>query len=513
MGRFRILERIGAGGMGTVYRAFDERLQRQVAVKEVETPDPARMLREAQAAARLNHPGVVTLYELGEADGRAVLVSELVPGRTLAALRGSGELCDRDVAEIGADLCEALAHAHERGVVHRDLKPQNVIVRDEASAGRRAKLMDFGIARVAGAPTLTADGEVIGTLSYMSPEQAEGDLAGPPSDVYSLALTLYECWAGRNPVAGPSPATTVRRIGAGVAPLRLARPDLPEGLTDSIDACLDPDPDARPAPYELGECLESELDRLDAVHRLGGTDPDPDSAEAAPRGLSGARLAALVGIGIALIVLAGPAGAPGTALLLAALCLPGILIGAPAAALVPCVAPPLAAVGLGSAAAALGAAGPSALGRAILGLSSWTMLLAASLALGTGPDLGIAAPAPAGWSADPGVAADSILAPMLTLDSLLGAAVFALAAVSLGQILALRHGAVALLGAMVWAAAVDAALSLVGDGDLGGHPLGVVLAAGLAVAAEFALRHGHARTRDELSGAAARRGRLAGRLA
>ena len=471
------------------------------------------MLREAQAAARLNHPGVVTLYELGEADGRAVLVSELVPGRTLAALRDSGDLCDREVAELGADLCEALAHAHERGVVHRDVKPQNVIVRDEARAGWRAKLMDFGIARVAGAPTLTADGEVIGTLAYMSPEQAEGDLAGPPSDVYSLALSLYECWAGRNPVAGPSPATTVRRIGGGVAPLRLARPDLPEGLTDSIDACLDPDPDARPTPSELAR-----LPRVGARpprrrpsaerHRSGR-----GAREDAPRRLSAARLFGLVGIGAALIVLAGPGGASGTALVLAALCLPAFLVGAPAAALAPCAAAPLAAIGLGSAAAALGAAAPSALGRAILGVSSWAWLLAASLALGAGPDLGIAASAPAGWSADPALAADSILAPMLTLDSLLGAAVFAVAAVSLGQILALRHAAVALLGAMVWAAAVDAALSLVGDGDLGGHPVGVVLAAGLAVGAEFALRRGHARSRDELTGAAARRGRLAGRLA
>ena len=135
MERFRLLERIGSGGMGTVYRAFDERLQRQVAVKEVEPPTPTRVLREAQAAARLNHPGIVTLYELGERDGRALLVSELVPGQTLAALRAAGGLCDREVAEIGADLCDALAHAHARGVVHRDLKPENVIVRDDARAG------------------------------------------------------------------------------------------------------------------------------------------------------------------------------------------------------------------------------------------------------------------------------------------------------------------------------------------------------------------------------------------
>src|SRR4051794_29049376 len=189
MERFRLLERIGSGGMGTVYRAFDERLQRQVAVKKLRACDPDRVMREAQAAARLNHPAIVTLYELGEHEGHAVLVSELVPGETLAELESTGELCDRDVAAIVADLCEALVHAHDRGVVHRDIKPENVIVRELGGIGRRAKLMDFGIARIAGSPTLTANGEVVGTLAYMSPEQAEGEIAGPPSDIYSLALT------------------------------------------------------------------------------------------------------------------------------------------------------------------------------------------------------------------------------------------------------------------------------------------------------------------------------------
>ena len=190
MDRFRLLERIGSGGMGVVYRAFDERLQRPVAVKEVTAGEPGRVLREAQAAARLNHPGIVTLYELGELSGRALLVSELVPGETLARLREDGSLSDREVGELAADICDALAHAHARGVVHRDVKPDNVIVRDDQGAGRRAKLMDFGVARIAGAPTLTGAGEVVGTLAYMSPEQAEGLVAGPESDVYSLALTL-----------------------------------------------------------------------------------------------------------------------------------------------------------------------------------------------------------------------------------------------------------------------------------------------------------------------------------
>ena len=201
MGRFRVIERIGSGGMGTVYRAFDERLQRQVALKEVHALDPSRVLREAQAAARLNHPAIVTLYELGERDGRAVLVSELVPGDTLAHLGSDGRLCDRDVAEIAADLCDGLAHAHERGVVHRDVKPQNVIVRDELAAGRRAKLMDFGIARVADAATLTATGEVVGTLAYMSPEQLRGEDLTFDCDVWALAMIAYEMLTGSHAFA------------------------------------------------------------------------------------------------------------------------------------------------------------------------------------------------------------------------------------------------------------------------------------------------------------------------
>jgi eukaryotic-like serine/threonine-protein kinase len=485
MERFRLLERIGSGGMGTVYRAFDERLQRDVAVKEVAADDPSRVLREAQAAARLNHPGIVTLYELGEWRGRAMLVSELVPGRTLASMHGEGLLSDRDVAEIGTSLCGALAHAHARGVVHRDLKPQNVIVGDGHGAGPEAKLMDFGIARIAGTPSLTERGEVIGTLAYMSPEQASGELAGPETDAYSLALTLYECWAGTNPVAGRTPAETARRIGAGVAPLRTARPDLPEGIGDTIDACLEADPALRPTVAELGECLEAETDGLDCELALLASSPDdPGPARGSRRAL---RMLGIVCLAAALAALAGPGGIPGAALVLAVLSLPSLLVGLPLAALAPLAAPALAATGLGSAATALGAAGDSAIARGVLGAAAWAWLLACSLALGVGPELGIAPPAPHGWAADPALAADAVLAPLLEAESLLGVATFALAAVALGWALSLRHASIALLAAMVWAAATDAALSVVGNGALGGRPVGIVLAAALAVALEFGL--------------------------
>jgi serine/threonine-protein kinase len=262
LNRFLIERRIGSGGFGVVYEAWDGRLERPVAVKAIESGGAqgcGRVLREAQAAARLNHPGIVTLYEMGEEDGNALLVSELVDGSTLGSLSREGELSDREIGEIGADLCEALDHAHSRGVVHRDIKPQNVQVTEGEP---RAKLMDFGIARIAGGASLTAPGDVVGTLAYMSPEQAEGRPAGPEADVYSLALTLYECWSGQNPHRRSTPAATARAIGSRSRSLHRLRPDLPRELTDSVDACLSPRPGRRPALEELGTAIEDSLDSL-----------------------------------------------------------------------------------------------------------------------------------------------------------------------------------------------------------------------------------------------------------
>jgi serine/threonine-protein kinase len=262
LNRFLIERRIGSGGFGVVYEAWDGRLERTVAVKAIESRGEAgqRVLREAQAAARLNHPGIVTLYEMGEEDGNALLVTELVEGSTLAGLSREGALSDREIGEIGADLCEALDHAHSRGVVHRDIKPQNVLVAPEGEF--RAKLMDFGIARLADGAALTAPGDVVGTLAYMSPEQAEGQMAGPEADVYSLALTLYECWGGENPNRRATPTATARAIGGRPRPLRRLRPDLPRELSDTIDAALQPRPSRRPALEELGSAIEDSLDLL-----------------------------------------------------------------------------------------------------------------------------------------------------------------------------------------------------------------------------------------------------------
>jgi serine/threonine protein kinase len=269
LNRFLIERRIGSGGFGVVYEAWDGRLERPVAVKAIDTggAEEGRAMREAQAAARLNHSGIVTLYEVGEEDGNALLVTELVDGDTLARRSRERTLSDREIGEIGADLCEALDHAHSRGVVHRDVKPENVVVSENGEL--HAKLMDFGVARVAGAAGLTAPGDVVGTLAYMAPEQAEGRGAGPEADVYALALTLYECWGGINPKRRSNPAATARAIGARARPLRRVRPDLPRELTAKIDAALQARRRFRPTLEELGTAIEDSLDRLaeDPPHR------------------------------------------------------------------------------------------------------------------------------------------------------------------------------------------------------------------------------------------------------
>jgi len=266
LGRYRMERRLGAGGFGVVWLAWDEKLEREVAVKVIprERGEGERLEREARAAARLNHPGIVAIYELASDEHDVYLVSELVRGRTLAELTRAGAIADRDVARIGIALCEALEHAHARGVIHRDVKPQNVMVLAEPAVGAGfAKLADFGVAHVATGDPLTRTGDVVGTLAYMAPEQADGARVTPASDVYALALTLYEAWTGTNPVKAAGPAATARRLGRPLPSLAAMRRDLPLELCDVIDDALEVDPALRPAPARLRAGLraaEAELE-------------------------------------------------------------------------------------------------------------------------------------------------------------------------------------------------------------------------------------------------------------
>ena len=260
--RYRLHRRLGSGAFGTVWMAHDERLDREVAVKIVarERVIGGRFEREARAAARLSHPGIVTLYEAAVDDDGAYLVSELVRGATFDQLQSAGRLSDRDVVGIGIALCDALSHAHAHGVVHRDVKPSNILVPERPmQAAQVAKLTDFGVARVVGGDSLTLTGDVVGTLAYMAPEQAEGREATASADLYSLALVIYEALTGLNPVRAGTASQRARRLGAHLPPLRRQRRDLPRELGQAIDLAL------RPRPRERGR-LEELRGALAAVH-------------------------------------------------------------------------------------------------------------------------------------------------------------------------------------------------------------------------------------------------------
>jgi eukaryotic-like serine/threonine-protein kinase len=268
LGRYRLLERLGAGGFGVVWRAHDELLHREVAVKRIalgaggDPIDGERAAREALAGARLAHPAIVVLHEACAARDAFYLISELIHGDTLAELIAADALSDEELLEIGLVLTDALVHAHARGVIHRDVKPQNVLVpREPLERGGVAKLADFGGARLTGEDALTRAGDVLGTLAYMAPEQSEGREAAEPADLYALALVLYEGLAGDNPVRGPTPAATARRIGSRLEPLERRRGDLPRALTRAIDRALLPDPAQRGELEDLHTALEGALVR------------------------------------------------------------------------------------------------------------------------------------------------------------------------------------------------------------------------------------------------------------
>ena len=255
LGRYRLRERLGAGGFGVVWSAHDELLHREVAVKRIALEpgeDGERASREALASARLAHPAIVALYEACPADDAFYLISELVDGPTLAWLIDDDGLDDEELLAIGVALCSALEHAHARGVIHRDVKPQNVLIPNRPDAaslvegfGGVAKLTDFGGARLSGGDALTRTGDVLGTLAYMAPEQSDGREVGEQADLYSLALAMYEALSGVQPVRGATPAETVRRIGRPVPSLARARRGLSRELTRSIDRALVRSPSAR----------------------------------------------------------------------------------------------------------------------------------------------------------------------------------------------------------------------------------------------------------------------------
>jgi eukaryotic-like serine/threonine-protein kinase len=273
VGHYEIVERLGAGGMGVVYRARDTRLDRPAALKALpaeltsNADSLRRFEREAKALAALNHPNIVTVYSIEESEGAYFLAMELVEGRTLAERIPERGMSVAAIFEVATALADALAAAHEKGIVHRDLKPANVMVTSEG----RVKVLDFGLARrlpealpAPTAPTrslpLTREGTLLGTAPYMSPEQVRGEEADARSDIFALGTVLHEMATGRRPFTGESSVELFHSIlTAHPRPIDEQRPELPHHLARIIGRCLEKEPRRR---YQSALDVRNELDGL-----------------------------------------------------------------------------------------------------------------------------------------------------------------------------------------------------------------------------------------------------------
>jgi hypothetical protein len=562
LGRYRLVERLGAGGFGVVWHAHDEQLDRPVALKRIPLPseqDRERATREALATARLSHPAIVALYEARADEDAFYLISELVHGDTLALLIAEDRLCDEEVLEIGLALCEALEHAHARGVIHRDVKPHNVLVPHETDTPSRssgspvAKLADFGGATLAGDEALTRSGDVFGTLAYMAPEQSEGHEVGPSADLYSLGLVLYEALSGVNPVRGRTPAATARRIGTPIEPLARRRRDLPRELTWALDSAIAGEQERRGTLSELHGALALALDRglrpRLFSRRMGARIPrDPGLEEsslehsrsleqaqsetrvaatavhagavASPRVPRSARAAAInedveqqtpaerpsrrfvllprslwLGGVLAVAVWQAIQGRAGVSLLVLAAGAPLIFLPRRAGSgwLAAALAPILGLAGLAGAFPALAGQRASWRARAALALLGfWWLALAEPLLarhLWLGPPAGL--PPRAVWEASFDTTSKQVVGPLLTVELLIGAAIWAIAAMILPWIVRGRSAALDVVGAVAWTVGLLAATPLLERALLPhsnqpsprGVLLGAVLGCALAVCA------------------------------
>jgi serine/threonine-protein kinase len=277
-GRYSIERELGRGGMGVVYLARDVALDRPVAIKVLPqylalVPRlRERFIREAQTAARLSHPNIVPIFAVEEAELFVFFVMAFVPGETLAQrIARVGPLEPAPAVRVVQEAAWALAYAHRQGVVHRDVKPDNILLEDLSG---RAMLTDFGIAKVKDEESVTASGEILGTARYMSPEQAGGDSVDGRSDLYSLGVTAFFALTGRTPFEAPTPAALlVAHLQEMPPPLASIRSELPQRLTAVVDRCLAKSPEARFATGEelaeaVGEAKSSSLDVPEVIRRL-----------------------------------------------------------------------------------------------------------------------------------------------------------------------------------------------------------------------------------------------------
>jgi hypothetical protein len=264
--RYRPLRPLGSGGSGSVWLARDERTGLDVALKIVPREGKAatRAEREALAAARLRHERCLRAYGLDRDSRNVYIAYEYVPGQTMRQALRAGQLDDAAAVETAAQVLEGLAHAHARGIVHRDVKPSNVLLAEGDDLS--ARLLDFGLAQLAEEESLTATGDVPGTLAYVPPERlVHGESGGPPADVWAVGAMLWESLAGWHPFWNGSLLETAKRIEAGAAPLAQTRPDLPKPLCTLVDRMLALDPAARPPAamlaHELRDAFAERLRR------------------------------------------------------------------------------------------------------------------------------------------------------------------------------------------------------------------------------------------------------------
>jgi eukaryotic-like serine/threonine-protein kinase len=266
-GRYQILERLGRGGMATVYRAHDPTIGRDVAIKFLhaslceDAGYRARFLREARAAGGLQHPNIVVVHDVGEIDGRPYMAMELLEGDTLSAVMESaaGGLPLRDVTVMGIQLARALDYAHQRRIVHRDIKPGNIC---RLRTSQTVKVMDFGIAHMesSGTEMRTRVGDVLGTPQYMSPEQTRGERLDGRSDLFSVGIVMYQALAGQRPFQADSLVALAVKIAKDEPPpLDKARPDVPASLRRVVERCLAKAPDRR---FQTGADLSEALSRV-----------------------------------------------------------------------------------------------------------------------------------------------------------------------------------------------------------------------------------------------------------
>ena len=273
LGQYHILEKLGEGGMGTVYRAHDPRLERSLAVKVLRADLVAdadrrkRFVREARSASALNHPNIITIYEIDQAEGLDFIAMEWVQGQTLDELIGTQGLNIQETVKYAIQMADALARAHAEGIIHRDLKPANVMVTDDG----RVKILDFGLAKLverseAAQPSETldtGDGRILGTLSYMSPEQAEGRSIDTRSDIFSFGAVLYEMLTGKRAFPGDTPTAALAAVLLREPkPMREILPTVPMEVASIVTRCLQKEPDRRfqhmaDVKIELQQVLEA----------------------------------------------------------------------------------------------------------------------------------------------------------------------------------------------------------------------------------------------------------------